>query len=90
MKRPEFRLSRAPQNGNNDEMLSRVFTRSSLGAYATLPAKRRFYHHLDRHESRKPAMGERGNIMQIGSIVRSVHIAVPQGEFDLKLVLDKQ
>jgi hypothetical protein len=24
-------------------------------------------------------MGERGNIMQIGSIVRSVHIAVPQG-----------
>jgi hypothetical protein len=27
----------------------------------------------------KPAMGERGNIMQVGSIVRSVHIAVPQG-----------
>jgi hypothetical protein len=28
---------------------------------------------------RQPAMGERGNIMQVGSIVRSVHIAVPQG-----------
>jgi hypothetical protein len=27
----------------------------------------------------KPALGERGNIMQVGSIVRSVHIAVPQG-----------
>jgi hypothetical protein len=29
--------------------------------------------------SNEPAAAERGNIMQVGSIVRSVHIAVPQG-----------
>ena len=38
-----------------------------------------FNRHIDRRNPPKPADAERGNIMQVGSIVRSVHIAVPAG-----------
>jgi hypothetical protein len=34
---------------------------------------------IDRRFTQESRHGERGNIMQIGSIVRTVHIAVPHG-----------
>jgi hypothetical protein len=38
-----------------------------------------FDQHVDRRFTNESRHRERGNIMQVGSIVRSVHIAVPQG-----------
>jgi hypothetical protein len=74
-----FALSKAPQIGNNDSNLSRVSREADWVRAQRVWRSGAFIITLTGTESIKPAMGERGNIMQIGSIVRSVHIAVPQG-----------
>lgn len=75
----EFALSPAPQDGNNDSNLSRV---SRAADWVRMQRYRRsdaFIITLTGAKSQSRLWEKRGNIMQIGSIVRSVHIAVPQG-----------